>query len=113
MLCAIRRIDRLLGTNRYVCIESRLELLNPFVSVKTLYVEEEIGPPFAHMLQELAGERVMEILPVLHDLFLEGLQPSGPVQEVLKSFVAARQCSNHPVVIQRWEPMLEPRTGFQ
>jgi hypothetical protein len=92
-----------------------LELLNPFLSVKTLYVDERLGPSVAHLLQELAGERVMEILPALHDLFLEGLQPSGSVQalqEALKPFVAARQCSNHPVVIQRWERIPEAKTAF-
>jgi hypothetical protein len=90
-----------------------LELLNPFVSVKSLYVDERLGPPVAHVLQELAGERVMEVLPALHDLFLEGLQPSGSVQEALKPFVAARQGSNHPVVIQRLERMPKAKTGLE
>ncbi len=89
-----------------------LELLNPFVSVKSLYVDERLGPSVAQVLQELAGERIMEVLPALHDLFLEGLQPSGSVQEALKPFVAARQCSNHPVVIQRWDRMPKVKTAL-
>jgi hypothetical protein len=90
-----------------------LELLDPFFSVKSLYVDERLGPSVAHVLQELAGERVMEVLPALHDLFLEGLQPSGSVQEALKPFLAARQCSNHPVVIQRWDRMPKVKTGLE
>ncbi len=88
-----------------------LELLNPFVSVKSLYVSKKLGPLLEPALQELAGERlgVMEVLPALHDLFLEGPQSSGSVQDAIKSFVAARQFSDHPVVIQRWERMLESR----
>jgi hypothetical protein len=90
-----------------------LELLNPFVSVKSLYVDERLGPSVTHVLQELTGERVVEVLPALHDLFLEGLQPSGSVQEALKPFLAARQCSNHPVVIQRWDRMPKVKTALE
>jgi hypothetical protein len=80
-----------------------LELLIPFVSVKSLYVSELLGPCLACSLQELNGERVTEILPALQNLFLEGLQPSGTELEAMKAFVAARQFSDHPVVLQRWE----------
>jgi len=89
-----------------------LEFLNSFVSVKSLYVSEMLGPFVVQVLQELTGERIMEVLPALHDLFLEGLQPSGFVQEALKPFVAARQGSNHPVVIQRWDRMPEVKTAL-
>jgi len=89
-----------------------LEFLNSFVSVKSLYVSEMLGPFVAQVLQELTGERIVEVLPALHDLFLEGLQPSGFVQEALKPFLAARQGSNHPVVIQRWDRIPEVKTAL-
>ena len=86
-----------------------LELLNPFVSVKSLYVSEKLVRLVASALRELAGERVTEVLPALHDLFLEGLQPLGSVQEAINPFIAARQFSDHPIAIQRWDRMLESR----
>jgi len=89
-----------------------LKLFNSFVSVKSLYVSEMLGPFVAQVLQELAGERIMEVLPALHDLFLEGLQPSGSLQEALKPFLAARQGSNHPVVIQHWDRMPKVKTAL-
>jgi hypothetical protein len=80
-----------------------LELLIPFVFVKSLYVSEPLGPRLACSLQELNGERVTEFLPALQNLFLEGLQPSGTELEGMKAFVATRQFSDQPVVLQRWE----------
>jgi hypothetical protein len=71
-----------------------------------------LGPFVVQVLQELTGERIVEVLPALNDLFLEGLQPSGFVQEALKPFVAARQSSNHPVVIQRWDRIPEVKTAL-
>jgi hypothetical protein len=81
-----------------------LELLYPLVSLKSLYVSEKLVPLVAPALQGLTEESVTDVLPALHELFLEGLQPSGSVLEALKPFVTARQVSN-PVVIQRWERM--------
>jgi len=58
---------------------------------------------YALALRELAGERVTKVLPTLQNLFIEGLEPSGPIQEALGQFVAARQLSGLPVVIHRWD----------
>jgi len=54
-----------------------LELLNPFVYVKSLYVSKRLGPLVAFSLKKLTGERVTEVLPRLENLFLEGLGSSG------------------------------------
>jgi hypothetical protein len=86
-----------------------LHLLISFVSVESLYVSKLLGPGLACSLQELNGERVTEIWPALQNLFLEGLQPSGTELEGMKAFVAARQFSGHPVVLQRWEKTPEYR----
>jgi hypothetical protein len=80
-----------------------LELFHLFIAVQSLYVTKELVPPIAAALQELGEGRTMEVLPALRNLFFEGLQPAGPVQKAMQSFVASRQLSDHPVVIQNWE----------
>jgi hypothetical protein len=80
-----------------------LELLQLLIAVQNLYVSERLVHRVAAALKELTGEMAIEVLPVLHSLWLEGLEPSGPVQDAIKSFAAARQLTNHPVVIQPWE----------
>lgn len=81
-----------------------LELFHLFISVQSLYVSESLVPPVAAALRDITRETAMEVLPALCNLWLEGLQSSGPVQEGLNTFVAARQLSDHPIVIRRWEP---------
>jgi hypothetical protein len=79
------------------------EFLRPFTTVKSLYISQEFVPRIAPTLQELAGETVTEVLPFLQTLFLEEPLPSGPVQETIGQFVAARQLSGHPVAVSHWE----------
>ena len=79
-----------------------LELFHLFLAVQSLRVSEKLVPPVAAALQELTGERTMEVLPALHSLFLGGLEPSGLVPEGINSFVAARQLSDHHVAVQSW-----------
>ncbi len=80
-----------------------LELFHPFTNVKNLYLSEKVALCVAPSLQGLSGEQVIEVLPALQNLFLDGLQPSGPVEEAFRGFVAARQLSGRPVDIHRWE----------
>jgi hypothetical protein len=80
-----------------------LELLHPFAAVKNLYLSKEFTLLIAPALQELVGERVVEILPVLQGLFLEEVSPAGPVQEAIGQFVAARQLSGHPIAVSQWD----------
>lgn len=82
-----------------------LEVLLPFVSAKSLRVTEKLGPHIAAALQELT--EVTEVLPALHDVYLENLQPSGSLWQAMRPFVSARQSSDHPVVVQRWERIPE------
>ena len=87
-----------------------LALLHPFTAAKNLYLSKEFMPGIAPALQELAGGRTTELLPTLQNIFLEEAEPSGPVQEAIGMFVAARQLSGHPVAVSRWEgdsPLLE------
>ena len=80
-----------------------LELLNPFPAVKNLYLCEEIAPRIMPALLELVGRRTTEVLPALQNIFLEKLRPSGPVQEGIRQFVAARQVTGHPTAVFRWD----------
>jgi hypothetical protein len=76
-----------------------LELLRPFTDVKDLYLSKEFAPRIAPFLQELVGGRTTEVLPALQSLILEK-HPSGPFEEAIGKFVAARQFFNHPVDIK-------------
>jgi hypothetical protein len=80
-----------------------LEMFHPFTAVKNLYVCEGLAPSIAPALQELVGGRRTEVLPILQTIYLEGLEPSEPVQEGIGKFVAARQLSGHPITVSRWE----------
>ena len=85
-------------------IENRLwlELLHPFTALKILYISKEFVPRILPALQELVGGRTTEVLPTLQNLFLERRKPSGPVQEGIGQFIAARQVASNPVVVSRW-----------
>ena len=79
-----------------------LQLLHPFANVKNLYLCNEFVPCIAHALEELVGTRTTEVLLALENIFLEVLQPSGPILEGIETFVAARRLTNHPVAVSRW-----------
>ena len=83
-----------------------LELLHPFTTVKNLFLSEKIAPHLVPALQELIGGRTTEVLPTLQNVYIEGLQRSGPVQEGVGKFVAARQLTSHPIVVSRWDRYL-------
>ena len=84
-----------------------LELLDPFVTVKNLYllVSGEVALRVGHALRELERGRVSEVLPLLQYVFLRKLHAQGPVQEAIGQFVGARQLSDsdHSVVVDNWE----------
>jgi F-box-like len=80
-----------------------LELFRLLIAVQSLYVSERLVYRVAAALKELTGEMATEVLPALRSLSLEGLQPSGPVQDAIKSFVTVRQLTGLPVVIQPWK----------
>jgi hypothetical protein len=80
-----------------------LDLFDLFVALQSLYVSEKLVPTVAAALQELTAERAMEVLPALRGLFLEGIQPCGPKEEGMKSFIDSRELSGHPVTLQSWK----------
>jgi hypothetical protein len=79
-----------------------LELFQPFTAAKNLYLSKEFAPRIVPSLQDLVGERATEVLPTLQNIFLEGLETSGPIQEGIQQFVARRQAS-HAMVISHWD----------
>jgi hypothetical protein len=80
-----------------------MELLRPFTTVKDLILDEPVVSSVASALQELVGEQVTDILPVLQNIFLGGSPPSGLVPEGIAKFVAAREVSGHPVIVHHRE----------
>jgi len=79
------------------------EFFQPFSAVKNLYLSEEIMLSVARALRELSGESVTEVLPALQDIFLEGVEPLGPVQEAIGTFVAARQLHGNLIAVHDWD----------
>jgi hypothetical protein len=73
-----------------------LKLLLPFTAVKELRLSKKFASSIVAALQEPVGGRV---LPSLQKIFVEGLEPSGPLQENIGQLVAARQLSGHPIAI--------------
>ena len=80
-----------------------LQLLQPFFAVKNLYLCKKSVPRIVPTLEELIGARMTEVLPALESIFLEELQPSGPFNEGIEKFVAARRLTSHPVTVSRWD----------
>ena len=80
-----------------------LELFLPFTAVKNFYLSKESAPGIAAILQELIGDRIRGVLPSLRSILLSRLVPSGPFQENIGQFLAARQLSDHPISISVWD----------
>ena len=81
-----------------------LEMFHPFTSVKNLYLSKKLATRVLPALQQLAGERVTHVLPMLQKVCLEGLQPLGPAHEGIgQQLVAARQLLNQPVTVEPWD----------
>jgi hypothetical protein len=79
-----------------------LQLLLPFTMVKNLYLFKDFSRGIAAALRELTGSRVTEVLPSLQKIFVRELEPSGPFQENIGQFVAARQLSDQPITVSNW-----------
>ena len=74
-------------------------LLHPYTSVKDLEVSGNLVQFVAGTLGELTGERIIEVLPALQNIFLQGFPVPRPVQEAMGKFVTARQLSGRPVTV--------------
>ena len=95
-------------------INQWLELLHPFTAVKDLKLSWNFTQHIAPVLQELVGDRTMEVLSALQTLSIdvpllrdepipsEFPFPSRLVQESIEQFVAARELAGHPITVRRW-----------
>ena len=91
-----------------------IELLHPFTAVKDLKLSWNFTQHIAPVLQELVGDRTMEVLSALQTLSIdvpllrdepipsEFPFPSRLVQESIEQFVAARELAGHPITVRRW-----------
>jgi hypothetical protein len=81
------------------------ELLHSFTAVKKVTLKSKVSVQLVTLaLRDLAGERAIEVLPALQDLFIctgnwRWLQLWGPVKEAIDQVIAARQLCDHPVTI--------------
>jgi len=82
-----------------------LELLQPFVAVKDLYLCKELALRLPRAMQKLTDESSIEVLPALQRIFVQEDQTSGTVEEAIGPFIAARQLSGHAVAVHRWQPV--------
>ena len=57
----------------------------------------------ATALQGLVGGTMTGILPGLENIFVDRPEPSGPLEENIEQFVAARQLSDRPVAFSFWD----------
>jgi hypothetical protein len=71
--------------------------------MKNLYLRKKFAPGIASALHELVGGRITEMWPNLENIFVEGLEPSGPVQKDIGQFVAALQLLDRPIAISVWD----------
>jgi hypothetical protein len=78
-----------------------LDRLRPFTAVKDLYLCKTSARHIALELQELDEGRIIEVLPTLQNIFLDVFPPSGPVQEGIRRFIAARQLSSHLITVSQ------------
>lgn len=77
-----------------------LELLRRFISVQTLELCYGAQICVVSALKGFSMESATEILPALGHLYLEERpRRSGWGREDIGRFIAARQCSNHPVAL--------------
>jgi hypothetical protein len=67
--------------------------------VKDLVLDKHSIPLVAPALEDLAGESVTEVLPVLENIFLESRQPSESVKKAIRKFISTRRLEGRPVTV--------------
>ncbi len=85
------------------------EALDPFIAVENLTLSRGIVLRILPALQESVGERVIEVIPSLQRLVLEG-RASRRVLEAIWNFITAQRLANHPIVLSR--PNIEQDEGL-
>ena len=100
----IRRVYPLISNRQHEVADTQwLDILRLFTGLKDLHIGEGLTLHYALALQELAGQRLTEVLPALQNLFIEKLEPSRLEQELIGQFVAVRQLLGLPVAVHNWD----------
>jgi hypothetical protein len=73
------------------------ELLLPFIGVKKLHICSSLAPKLSQALQSVAGELVMELLPVLQELEVQLRDYSYHAESPFSAFVDTRESVGRPV----------------
>jgi hypothetical protein len=77
---------------------SWLTFLESFIDMKDLYLYERVAIRVSLALQDLAAERVTEMLPALQNFYIQGFwEPEEPLPEIFGQFVGLRELSGRPV----------------
>ncbi|KAH9974241.1 hypothetical protein BGW80DRAFT_172613 [Lactifluus volemus] len=76
-----------------------LELFDPFAAVRTLCISRKFRSSIASAFSK---DPVTEVLPELAHLYQEEDQAVTD-QNAFAPFITARRCSDHPIVVHRWE----------
>jgi hypothetical protein len=88
-----------------------LALLRRFASVKDLHITKSLGLLVMSALAAPAGDG-MTVLPALQNFFLQGLQPSGSLRDVVDQLIATRQLLGHPISVHNWNRWEEMQGGM-
>jgi hypothetical protein len=80
-----------------------MELVRFFTAMECMYLSNGLAGFIGPALQGLTGEKVMGVLPILRDIFVE-LYALGYLQEAIGEFIATRRLlSGHLIDVQCWE----------
>jgi F-box-like len=93
-----------LGTQPHDMDPARLlELFYPFTAVQSLVIHAKLEPFIAAALQGLTEQSAAEVFPTLERLFLVEYTKdrAAAAQRGIRSFITARQHSDHPVALHR------------
>jgi hypothetical protein len=77
-----------------------LELFRPFTSVHSLEISSGLEGLIAPALEELTGDRVMEVFPVLRNLTFSQLNSEPKSPNPFEPFIRARKPTNYPVTLK-------------
>ena len=76
-----------------------LGLLLPFTSVENLYLSHKHALYVTRALTELTGERIVQVLPALQNIFLQRSPLPGADAEITGQFITARQLSGRSLSV--------------
>jgi hypothetical protein len=85
----------------YVDNPQWLELFHAFSASQHMRIPPRLGEIIGSALQELTGESVVDVLPMLHHLYL--FPPSASTQQAIQPFISSRKRSNRPITVHLTE----------